>query len=163
MSFWDNVKKIAQPYAGEDYDDFDDNEALFSNESPARAGRRVPPAAGSMDMGFNAPPAPEDPSVNSKVLSTGSNKPGVVLFRPITFGDAVSAANELRDRKAVIVNLENTDRTIARRVVDFLSGCSYALDGQVKKIAAGTYLFCPQSMDIAGDIGGSRSESDSYL
>jgi cell division inhibitor SepF len=160
MSFWDNVKKIAQPYASDDYDDFDDNEALFSKESPARAGRRVPQTAGSMD--FSAPPAPEDPTAGSKVVSTGSNKPGVVLFRPITFGDAVNAANELRDRKAIIVNLENTDRTIARRVVDFLSGCSYALDGQVKKIAGGTYLFCPHNMDIAGDMGG-HSESDGYL
>ena len=161
MSFWDNVKKIAQPYSGDDFDDFDDNEALFAKE-PARTGRRVPPVAGGMDTGFNAPPAPEDPNFNSKVVSTGSNKPGVVLFRPITFGDAVNAAKELRDRKAVIVNLENTDRTISRRIVDFLSGCSYALDGQVKKIAGGTYLFCPHSMDIAGDLGG-HSDSDGYL
>ena len=160
MSFWDNVKKIAQPYAGDDYDDFEENEALFAKET-ARTARRVPATAGSMDTGFGTPAA-EDPSFNSKVVSTGSNKPGVVLFRPITFGDAVSAANDLRDRKAVIVNLENTDRTIARRVVDFLSGCSYALDGQVKKISAGTYIFCPHSMDIAGDMGG-HSDSDSYL
>lgn len=160
MSFWDNVKKITQPYASDDYDDFDDNEALFAKEAPARAGRRMPQAPGSMD--FNAAPAPEDPTAGSKVVSTGSNKPGVVLFRPITFGDAVNAANELRDRKAIIVNLENTDRTIARRVVDFLSGCSYALDGQVKKIAGGTYLFCPHNMDIAGDMGG-HSDSDGYL
>lgn len=160
MSFWDNVKKIAQPYASDDYDDFDDNEALFAKESPARAGRRVPQTGGSMD--FSPAPAPEDPTAGSKVVSTGSNKPGVVLFRPITFGDAVNAANELRDRKAIIVNLENTDRTIARRVVDFLSGCSYALDGQVKKIAGGTYLFCPHNMDIAGDMGG-HSDSDGYL
>ena len=161
MSFWDNVKKIAQPYASDDYDDFDDNEALFGKDS-GRNSRRVPPTAANTETGFNAPPAPEDPSFNSKVVSTGSNKPGVVLFRPITFSDAVNAANELRDRKAVIVNLENTDRTIARRVVDFLFGCSYALGGQVKKIAAGTYLFCPQNMDIAGDFGG-HAESDSYL
>ena len=161
MSFWDNVKKIAQPYAGDDYDDFDENEALFAKET-ARTARRVPATAGGMDNGFNGTAAAEDPSFNSKVVSTGSNKPGVVLFRPITFGDAVSAANDLRDRKAVIVNLENTDRTIARRVVDFLSGCSYALDGQVKKISAGTYIFCPHSMDIAGDMGG-HSDSDSYL
>ncbi len=163
MSFWDNVKKFAQPYADDEYDDFDDTEALFANENTARE-RRSAAAAGNSDAGFGSPaPASVDSGFNSKVLNTSSNKPGVVLFRPITFGDAVSAANELRDRKAVIVNLENTDRTVARRVVDFLSGCSYALDGQVKKIAAGTYLFCPQNMDIAGDMGTSHSESESYL
>lgn len=159
MSFWDNVKKFAQPYADDEYDDFDDTEALFASEKERRT-----PATATADPGFASPsPAGTDNAFNSKVLSTGSNKPGVVLFRPICFSDAVNAANDLRDKKAVIVNLENTDRTVARRVVDFLSGCSYALDGQVKKIAAGTYLFCPHNMDIAGDLGSTHTESDSYL
>ena len=86
----------------------------------------------------------------------------MVLFRPISFQDAVRAADELRERKAVIVNLENVDKNVARRVVDFLSGCSYALDGQVKKIAQGTYLFCPHSMDIAGDLEGTQPGSDAH-
>lgn len=159
MSFWNNVKKFAQPYADEDYDDFDDTEALFASEKERRT-----PATATADASFAAPaPVSTDNGMHSKVLSTGSSKPGVVLFRPICFSDAVNAANDLRDRKAVIVNLENTDRTIARRVVDFLSGCSYALDGQVKKIAAGTYLFCPHNMDIAGDLGGAPTDNDSYL
>ncbi len=160
MSFWDNVKKFTQPYGDDDFDDFDENEALFA-ENSAKERRR---AAGAALADPNPAPTPAaDNSFGSKVVSTGSNKPGVVLFRPITFADAVSAANELRDRKAVIVNLESTDRTVARRVVDFLSGCSYALDGQVKKIAAGTYLFCPHSIDIAGDLGSAHSDSDSFL
>ena len=161
MNFWDSVKKFAQPYSDDEYDDFEENEALFSGEknrnrrTPATATVEAPPVASA--------PATAENNYGSKVLSTSSNKPGVVLLRPITFGDAVSGANDLRDRKAVIVNLESTDRTVARRVVDFLSGCSYALDGQVKKIAAGTYLFCPQNMDIGGDLGGSSTDTDGYL
>ena len=161
MNFWDSVKKFAQPYSDDEYDDFEENEALFSGDksrnrrSPATATVEAPPAAPA--------PANAENGFSSKVVSTGSNKPGVVLLRPITFGDAVSGANDLRDRKAVIVNLESTDRTVARRVVDFLSGCSYALDGQVKKIAAGTYLFCPQNMDIGGDLGSSHTDPDGYL
>lgn len=160
MNFWDSVKKFAQPYADEEYDDFEENDDLFAEEK-GKPRRRA--ATATAEPTPAAPvPASAETNFNSKVLSTGSNKPGVVLFRPITFGDAVSAANDLRERKAVIVNLESTDRTIARRVVDFLTGCSYALDGQVKKIAAGTYLFCPHNMDIAGDLGGHHSESESY-
>ena len=157
MNFWDSVKKFAQPYSAEEYDDFEDSDELFTEEKGNPRRRAVATAE-------PAPATPAPPSANTdRVLSTGSNKPGVVLFRPITFGDAVSAANDLRERKAVIVNLESTDRTIARRVVDFLTGCSYALDGQVKKVAAGTYLFCPHNMDIAGDLGSNHTESESYL
>lgn len=156
MSFWDNVKKFTQPYADDDYDDFDDAEDLFPAEKPSRR-----TASGSGDTSFNT--HAEEPGFNGKVLNMSSNKPGVVLFRPIGFSDAVKAADELRERKAVIVNLENLDKTIARRVVDFLSGCSYALDGSVKKIAAGTYLFCPHNMDVAGDLGGVQAEAESSL
>ena len=156
MNFWDNVKKLTRPYSDDEYDDFEENEALFAEEKTR--GRRTP-ATVTVEA---APAAPAASTTESKVISTGSNKPGVVLLRPITFGDAVSGANDLRDRKAVIVNLESADRTVARRVVDFLSGCSYALGGQVKKISAGTYLFCPQNMDIGGDLGGSHTD-DGYL
>lgn len=156
MSFWDNVKKFTQPYSDDEYDDFDDAEDLFPAEKPAR---RTP--ATVSESSANIPG--EEPGFNGKVLNTSSGKPGVVLFRPIGFSDAVKAANDLRERKAVIVNLENLDKTIARRVVDFLSGCSYALDGSVKKIAAGTYLFCPHNMDVAGDLGLARSEAESNL
>lgn len=152
MSFWDNVKKFTQPYADDDFDDFDEADDLFATEKPARR-----TAAGDRSTAFSAP---EEPSFNGKVLTMNSNKPGVVLFRPISFGDAAKAADDLRERKAVIVNLENLDKTVARRVVDFLTGCSYALDGSVKKIAAGTYLFCPHNMDVAGDLGNIHTEAE---
>ena len=66
--------------------------------------------------------------------------------------DAAKAADELRRKKAVILNMENVDKGLTRRVVDFLSGSVYALDGSVKKIAQSTYLFCPHNMDIVGDL-----------
>ncbi len=155
MSFWDNVKKFTQPYADDEYDDFDDAEDLFSAQKQKPSHRT---AAATAEPAFNTPA--EEPGFNGKVLNMSSNKPGVVLFRPISFSDAVKAADDLRERKAVIVNLENLDKTIARRVVDFLSGCSYALDGSVKKLAAGTYLFCPHNMDVAGDLSGAHSGND---
>ena len=55
------------------------------------------------------------------------------------------------------------DKALTRRVVDFLSGCVYALDGQVKKVAQSTYLFCPHSMDIVGDLETLRAEAESYI
>ena len=157
MSLWDNVKKLAQPYSDDEYDDYDDEDALIDPPRPARRG-----AATATAEPAEAPAPSEDRAAGSKVLSSNASKPGMVLFRPISYQDAVRAALELRDRKAVIVNLENVDKNVARRVVDFLSGCTFALDGTVKKIAQGSYLFCPHNMDVAGDLEGASSGSDTY-
>ena len=92
-----------------------------------------------------------------------SGKQEVVLFHAKTFDDAAKAADELCKRKAVILNMENVDKALTRRVVDFLSGCVFALNGQVKKIAQSTYLFCPHSMDIVGDLESIQAEAESYV
>ena len=177
MSFWDNVKKFAQPYADEDYDDYDDDEMdEFEEEEeevkPAPRERRRAPAFGSVSESSDytpaapaAPVAPERPSgFGGQILSMGGgNKQEVVLFHAKAFDDAAKAADELRNRRAVILNMENVDKALTRRVVDFLSGCVYALDGQVKKVAQSTYLFCPHSMDIVGDLEALRTEAESYI
>ena len=95
--------------------------------------------------------------------SGSTNKQEVVLFRPGNFNDTSKAADDLRNRKAVIVNMENVDKAMARRVVDFLSGCVYALDGDVKKIAQSAYLFCPHNMEIQGDLESLQAEVESYI
>ena len=180
MSFWDNVKKFAQPYADDDYDDYDEDDDYVDEydepaEAPAprREKRRAAPAPvmeeEEDDFGFAPVPvaaAPTAPATgfSGQILNMGaSNKQEVVLFRPGSFNDTSKAADDLRNRKAVIVNMENVDKAMARRVVDFLSGCVYALDGDVKKIAQSTYLFCPHNMDIVGDLETLQAEVESYI
>ena len=171
MSFWDNVKKFAQPYADEDYDDYDEDEMdEFEEETEEPAPRRRPSpfAAEEPAADFGAAPAASETSSSSSftghvVNSYSGSKQEVVLFHAKTFGDATKAADELRAKKAVILNMENVDKALTRRVVDFLSGCVYALDGKVKKIAQSTYLFCPHSMSIIGDLESFQGESESYI
>ena len=181
MSFWDNVKKFAQPYADDDYDDYDeeddyadDYEEPAEAPAPRREKRRAAPAPAPVmeeeedDFGFAPVPvsAPSAPSTgfSGQILNmSASNKQEVVLFRPGSFNDTSKAADDLRNRKAVIVNMENVDKAMARRVVDFLSGCVYALDGDVKKIAQSAYLFCPHNMDIVGDLETLQAEVESYI
>ncbi len=155
MSFWDNVKKFAQPYADDEYDEYEDAEDGFE-ETPPRPARRA--AAESTE-----PAAPESGSFSGKVINMNGNRPAVVLFRPVSFNDATKAADDLRDKKAVIVNLENVDKAISRRVIDFLSGCAYALDGTVNKIALATYLFCPHNMEVMGDLENLQAEAEAYV
>ena len=172
MSFWDNVKKFAQPYSDEDYDDYDEEMDDYEEEvqEPApRAARRTSPfattAQESSSSSFESTPASTTSShsgFNGQVLNVG-NKQEVVLFHAKTFDDAAKAADELRKRKAVILNMENVDKSLTRRVVDFLSGSVYALDGSVKKIAQCTYLFCPHNMAVVGDLENIQSAAESYI
>ena len=184
MSFWDNVKKFAQPYADDDYDDYDeDEEYLDDYEEPAAPARRAParrraPEPAPVDefeeeedddFGFGLAAAPKAAPVTTSTgfkgqvvsMSTGS-KQEVVLFRPTSFNDTSKAADDLRSRKAVVLNLENVDKAMSRRVVDFLSGCVYALDGSVKKVAQSAYIFCPHNMDVVGDLEAIQAEIESY-
>ena len=163
MSFWDNVKKFAQPYADEDYDDYDDEmeEQEVVQEAP-RARRTSPFASVNTEMETPSVAAPSN-SFNGQVLNMSSGKQEVVLFHAKTFDDTAKAADELRRRKAVILNMENVDKSLTRRVVDFLSGSVYALDGRVKKVAQSTYLFCPHNMDVVGDLETTQTETDSFI
>ena len=159
MSFWDNVKKFAQPYSDDDYDDYEDEMDEYEEEVEERAprsGRRPSPFANAAAETTDtyepaAAPVSTTPSFSGQVLNM-AGKQEVVLFHAKTFDDAAKAADELRRKKAVILNMENVDKALTRRVVDFLSGSIYALDGSVKKIAQSTYLFCPHNMDIVGDL-----------
>lgn len=191
MSLWDNVKKFAAPYSDDDYDDYDEDEEDTEDEyeeeeerparrsAPARRPRAAAPVEDEpeededSDFGFGSISASGSGSsalgsssgFNGPVLHTGSsaNKQEVVLFRPGSFNDTSKAADDLRNHKAVIVNMENVDKAMARRVVDFLSGCVYALDGDVKKIAQSAYLFCPHNMEISGDLETLQAEVENYI
>ena len=177
MSFWDNIKKFTQPYADDDYDEYEDEDELGMFEEDdepvrsSRGGRRPNPfklnleeeEEDSFDIDTTPSTTPSAPiGFSGKVLSN-SNKQEVVLFHPSNFNDTSKAADDLRSKKAVILNLENVDKAMARRVVDFLSGCSYALDGKVRKVAQSTYLFCPYNMDVVGDLETLQSEVESYI
>ena len=157
MSFWDNIKKFTQPYGDEDYDDYEDEmdeyEDIAQESAPRTTGRRPSPFA-TADSEYTAPAAAPAASsgFSGQVLNMSSGKQEVVLFHAKAFDDAAKAADELRKRKAVILNMENVDKALTRRVVDFLSGAVYALDGSVKKVAQSTYLFCPHNMDVVGDL-----------
>ena len=176
MSFWDNVKKFAQPYSDdEEYDDYDDEADGFEEEEAEEPVRRRPRRAAedsSSDFGFGSTLSASAPSGTTATTSTGfsgtvmhvsSGKQEGILCRPSSCIDTSKAADDLRSKKAVVVNMENVDKAMARRVVDFLSGCAYALDGKVKKIAQSTYLFCPYNMDVIGDLENLQSEVENYF
>ncbi len=76
----------------------------------------------------------------------------VVVMQPENFEDAKGIADHLKAKKPVIINLENLDSDVARRVVDFLSGAVYGLDGNIQKVASGIFLIAPYNVSIMGDF-----------
>lgn len=76
----------------------------------------------------------------------------VVLVKPERFENASEIADHLKDRRTVLLNLETTNKDVARRLVDFLSGVAYAGEGKIKRVAANTYIITPYSVDLQGDL-----------
>ena len=166
MSLWDSMKKFAQPYSEDEYDDYDDTTDSFEEapeERPVRARRSAAFSTGNEESRSYTTGKPSGTTAFSGQVVSMGNKQEVVLFHPTSFNDTSKAADDLRNRRAVIVNMENVDKAMARRVVDFLSGCTYAIDGSVKKVALATYLFCPHNMEIVGDLENLPAETDTTI
>ncbi len=174
MGFMDELKKLAKPYS-EDDDDFDD----FDDEQP----RRTPRASRSSAAPAPAASAFDDMEDDFSSGSTSSRRTPpfggsngnkvvnihttaqmqVVLVKPDRFDNVSDIAEHLRSKHAVVLNLEATNKDVARRLVDFLSGCAYALDGKIKKIAISTYIITPYNVDIVGDLIDELENSGLYL
>ena len=87
----------------------------------------------------------------------------VVLVKPERFENASEIADHLREKRTVVMNLESTNKDVARRLIDFLSGVAYAGDGKIKKVAANTYIITPYSVDIMGDLIDELENNGLYL
>ena len=92
-------------------------------------------------------------SQQSKVVNIHSNNQfKVVIMQPESFDDARDVCDHLKNKKPVVINLENLSKEIAQRVVDFLSGSVYGLDGDIQKVSAGIFLIAPNNVDIMGEL-----------
>ena len=160
MGFMDELKKLAKPYAEEedDFDDFDDglDEPRTSNDSTKNAS-----AFSYDDLGIGSSGSDRKSSKVVNIHTTAQMQ--VVLVKPDRFESVSEIADHLRDKHAVVLNLESTNKDVARRLVDFLSGCAYALDGKIKKVAISTYIITPFNVDIVGDLIDELENSGLYL
>ena len=154
MSFMDELKKIIHPYDDEDYDYEDDfEEPVKESRSPFedRKEDRRSEERRSEDR-------------HNKVVNIhATTQLKVVLVKPERFENAAEIADHLKDKRTVVINLESTNKDIARRLIDFLSGVAYAGEGKIKKIAANTYIITPYHVDIEGDLIDELESSGMYF
>ena len=92
-------------------------------------------------------------SRRGKIVSLNQNVPvNLVVVKPEMFDEARDVATHLKDRKTVVMNLENVDLDVARRIVDFISGSVFALDANIRKVSNGIFVIAPNNVGIMGDF-----------
>lgn len=84
-----------------------------------------------------------------EVASTGSK---MILMEPRAFSESQQIANHLKNRNSVVVNLKRVTADQAKRIIDFLSGCIYAIGGSMQKVGVGIYLCAPKNVNVQGEI-----------
>ena len=154
MSFMDELKKIIHPYDDEDYDYEDDfEEPVKESRSPfedRKEDRRTEERR-------------NEDRHNKVVNIHATTQLKVVLVKPERFENASEIADHLKEKRTVVLNLESTNKDVARRLIDFLSGVAYAGEGKIKKVAANTYIITPYSVDIMGDLIDELENNGLYL
>lgn len=181
MSIFDGIRKLTQPFDESDEDFFESADVPVDNEPtvvmPRRdsgrdggfgAGKRDSFRDGGRDFfrepvrdtdsyikefeSFREPVSAAEKSDSRVVNIHTTTAVQVVLAKPERFDQAAEIADHLRERRTVVMNLETTQKDVARRLVDFLSGVAYANDGKIKKVAINTYIITPYNVDIMGDL-----------
>ena len=149
MGFLDEFKRLAHPYEDEEDEEFEDD----YEPSPRPIERRERERASRSEPAYS--PASEELEArrsNKVVNIRAATQLQVVLVKPERFENASEIADHLREKRTVVLNLESTNKDIARRLLDFLSGVAYANEGKIKKVAISTYIITPYNVDILGDL-----------
>lgn len=89
-------------------------------------------------------------NVQSNYATQESSK--MCLFEPRVFSDTQDIADELKNRRATLVNLQRIDKVSAKRIIDFLSGTVYAIGGDIQRVGTDIFLCTPDNVEVAGSI-----------
>lgn len=89
----------------------------------------------------------------SKVMSLqASVQMEVVVMKPTTYDEAQEICDHIKSKKPCIINLENMEHNTAQRIMDFVSGSCYTLDGNMQRVTNNIFLIAPQNVDILGNF-----------
>lgn len=165
--FVDRFKQMWDPpddeYEEEEYDDSysddrEDDSYEDDYDSSSYSRRRTSSRRSERSAEYNEEPVQRErsrrrnsSSANNLVNISATAKLQVAIFKPERFGEETRAiADELVKTHTVVLNLEDTNKDMARRIVDFLSGVAYANRGKIKKVAQSTFLITPNNVDLTG-------------
>ena len=160
MGLMDEIRKQLKPgqYSApeeEYYDEYDDEEPM-EEEQP----RRSYTSNGGAAVDSN----PIGRASGGRITSISpASTMQVIVVKPDRFDQAAEIAAHLLNKQAIVLNLESTNKDVARRLVDFLSGCAHALEGHIPQVAISTYLVTPYNVEVQDKDIKERDENPSYL
>ena len=95
--------------------------------------------------------------------ATGESLGGAIelkVVKPERYGNVKQIADHLLNHRTVVLNLESTNKETAKRLLEFLSGVAYSIDGQLKRVATNTFVITPCNVDVSGEQMRSTSGED---
>ncbi len=188
MGFMDQLRKLTQPYDDED-DFFEDSdtslkqvaqsaqpssiqeefEKAFADDtpqSPEPAVKKAPKALGEGGLfggiSHKRPAKPKAPH-REKVVNFGGNDTQVILFNPRSFEEAGELLSHLEQNRSVVMTLEGLPIDTARRLLDFLSGITFAMQGKITPVSGKTYFITPQNVDILASQAPQPESDEQYF
>ena len=172
MGFMDELKKLTKPYDDEEDDFFEGADSSYkstpaaspaqlefehafgeepsSAPEPVRKPAKPAPEGGLLSALTGKRPARPKTAQRERTVNFGGNEQQVILFNPRTFDEAGELVNHLNQGRSLVMTLEGLPTENARRLLDFLSGITFALQGKITPVSAKTYFVTPQNVDILG-------------
>ena len=138
MGFLNTVKHFLGFESEDDYYDDDYYDEEEAEEEAARAKRSAQQSAPK--KGFSKV-VPINPTSSSRIK----------IMRPTDINDSTNVANEIKEGRLVIFDVGQIDNEEARRIVDFMSGAAYGVNGKVRRVSEGIFVAAPKNIDITGD------------
>jgi cell division inhibitor SepF len=130
-------------FLDDEYDDNNDDYAQTVEPAPVKQKQQHLPVVKNQNV----------VSLQSVQKTTSSSKSSkVILVEPRTYSESTDIADHLKNRRAVVVNLQRIDSEQGRQIVDFLSGVVYALGGDIQKIGLSIFLCTPDNVEVSGNI-----------
>ena len=157
MGLWDNIKNIMTiPEDDEDYEE--ENRTERSYDDYDKEDYEPAPSKREREREREREKSESPRIIRRNVAAQKAQTAGapaqmqVVLVKPDRFDDVTGIADHLNAGRTVVLNLEEADRDVARRIVDFLSGAAYANGGNMRKVAKSTFIIAARGVDVAGEL-----------
>ncbi|WP_313524280.1 cell division protein SepF [Anaerotignum sp.] len=138
-------------YEDDDYYEDEEYDVPVREAAPSSYGLRE--VSRETEYSAPAPRKTTTSKANPQVYSINTNvQMQVVIIKPACYEDAQEICDQIKTKRPVVVNLEKVEYPVAQRIMDFLSGTCYSLEGSIQRVANNIFIIAPENVDISGDF-----------
>lgn len=141
--------KVKDFMFGDYDDDYEDDEFEEYDEEPVK---ELPAKTSARVSDYPDVPKSRNRKDSQVVSINTSVQMQVVIIKPEAYEDAQDICDQIKEKKPVVVNLEKVEYPVAQRIMDFLSGTCYSLDGTIQRVASNIFVIAPANVDISGNL-----------